>query len=595
MENQSLQQIGIGIVTANKPFGEKFAEVFLLEQAQLSDEEVNSSDKETLNIEMADGTSKQLTVKGSFKVKAKWLRLGDSQRITPPDLVIGQHVMVYNKPGYDEFYWVKIYEENDIGLQEVVTYGFIAKNKNDKAEVDPSYMEKMYRLTVSTKDGEIRFKTTDANEEQTTYNFWIDTFNGNFGFEDKQGNFSMFDSVNGVKKSNITKGYNSRIGETINQYILKNLTTKIDGEHNLYVGSVASMELKGDYNFKGAGAYNFDNNGDYNIKNVGMIQFKTMKEMIFQSNQDYTVLSNGGKVTIISGSGISISAPTIDLVGVVNCGTLSCGALSVGGAAPQPPALKQANIPGAKMDKLKDALKVLDEETKVEEKEKEGEGGGGSTGKSRSSRDGGGNGGSEEEEKDPWQDETKPKDPEALQEPDKSVSNYEKECEINAKAGMKTDVKGEYGVTSAAAMSFETQAEMKMKSQMAKIEATIATIKAQGGLSLQGAGGDLMDLLSNVVDVICTAIDIPHGSASGPTVPTMAGTTAAQSLKPLLTAFKGGATRSNTQTSFRARSLGLPTPQEEALKTPEEIIEELKNLKIPVVEPKENKNKKDKR
>lgn len=590
MSKDSLQQIGIGIVTANKPSGEKFAEVFLLEQAQLAKEEVNSKDKETITLDLADGTSKQITVEDSFKVKAKWLRLGDSQRITPPDLVIGQHVMVYNKPGYDEFYWVKIYEENDIALQEVVTYGFMAKNKNDKAEVDPAYMEKMYRLTVSTKDGEIRFKTTDANEEQTTYNFWIDTCNGNFGFEDKQGNFSMFDSVNGVRKSNITKGYNSRVGETINQYILKNLTTKVDGEHNLYVGSIASMELKGDYNFKGSGAYNFDNNGDYNIKNVGMIQFKTMKEMIFQANQDYTILSNGGKITIISGSGVSISAPTIDLVGVVNCGTLSCGALNIGGAAPQPPTLKQANIPGAKMDNLKDALKVLDEETKVEEKEKEGEGG--STGKSRFFRSGKGGGDSEEKEDDPWKDETKPTDPEKLQEPDKSVSNFEKECEINAKAGMKTSVKGEYGVSSEGVMSFETQAEMKMKSQIAKLEATMATIKAEGGLSLQGAGGDLMDLLSNVVDVICTAIDVPHGSASGPTVPTMAGTVAAQSLKPLLTAFKGGATRSASTASFRARSLGLPEPEEE-LKKPEEIIEEIKSLKLPVVEPKKNKNKKD--
>lgn len=590
MFKDSLQQVGIGIVTANKPSGEKFAEIFLLEQAQLSKEEVNSKEKETITLDLADGTSKQITVEDSFKVMAKWLRIGDSQRITPPDLVIGQHVMVYNKPGYDEFYWVKLYEENDIGLQEVVTYGFIAKNKNDKAEVDPSYMEKMYRLTISTKDGEIRFKTTDANEEQTTYNFWIDTFNGNFGFEDKQGNFTMFDSVNGIKKTNITKGYNSRIGETINQYILKNLTTKIDGEHNLYVGSIASMELKGDYNFKGSGAYNFDNNGDYNIKNVGIIQFKTMKEMIFQSNQDYTILSNGGKVTIISGSGISISAPTIDLVGVVNCGTLSCGALSVGGAAPQPPTLKQVNIPGAKMDNFKDALKVLDEETKVEEKEKESDGGG-SSAKSRSARDGESNGESEEE-KDPWKDETKPKEPESLKEPDKSVSNYEKECEINAKAGMKTDVKGKYGVTSVGVMSFETRAEMKMKSQIAKIEASIATIKAEGGLSLQGANGDLMDLLSNVVEVICTAIDIPHGSGSGPTVPTMAGTTAAQSLKPLLAAFKGGATRSIQATSFRARSLGLPL-QEEKLKTPEEIIEELKSLKIPIVEPENNKKEKD--
>lgn len=593
MSKDSLVQVGIGIVTETKPHGERYASVFLLEKAQLADEEVNSDEETSVNIELSDGTVKQLNVKEKFSVQAKWLRIGDSQRITPPDLVVGHHVMIYQKPGYDEFYWVKLFEENDIGLQEVVTYGWIAKHKDDTAEVDPSYLEKMYRLTVSTKDGEIRFKTTDANEEQTTYNFFLDTMNGIMGFEDKQGNFFTFDSVNSIRKINILKDYNTKIGETRNSYIVKNENIKTDAEYNLYVGSIHSMEVKADYNYRGKGTYNFDNNGDYNIKNVGNIQFKTMKEMIFQSNQDVTILSNGGKISIISGSGISVSAPTIDLVGVISCGALTCGALSVGGAAPQPPALKQADIPGADMSKLEDAMKVLEEATKVDDEEGEDSGGSsGSSGtKSRSTRNGNSSKDSEEEE-DPWKDETKPSEPEKLKEPDKSVSTYEKPSEINAKANMNVNVEGTYEVASKGSMGISTEAELKVESQIAKLQAQMATIKADGGLSLQGSGGDLMDLLISIVDTLTTAIDSPHGSANGPTVPTGAGAIAGATIKPMLTAFKGGATRSIRSSDFRLASLGIAPEEEKNPFDVSEIIEKIKSLPIPVP-PKEENDEKD--
>lgn len=559
MDTESFVIIGVGTVTENKPHGDWYAEIFLLEKAQLAEEEVNSKDKNIYTLNLPNGTKKQISLENNNKVKAKWLNLGHPDRLTPPDLTINQHVLVYQKPGYDEYYWIKLFSEKELNLQEEVTYGWMARNESDKAEVDPGYLEHMYLLALSTLKGQITFRTTDANNEKSTYKFMMDTKEGKVSLQDKQNNFFLWNSVDGIYQSNIIKEKNTRLGETRNQYNGKDYNLKIEGMNNLYIGSTTNYNFLKDFNFKLDGNYGLDLTKDYNLKALGSIQMKSMKDMVLQPNQDFAVVSSGGEIQLVSSKSISIVAPTINLVGNVQTPSLACGALAVGGAAPVPPALKLPNIPELQMNEFDKSMEKLEEVTKVEEEDSKEEGSGQPSGK-------------EEDKEDPWKNEQQPQEPEKPQEPSESKSTFEKPATFEASSTL--DIKA--------------QSELNMSSQAsAKLSGTTTLIEGTGGLSLKGGGMDITDLLSAIIDGLCLAIDMPHATPAGPSVPPMAGTAAKESLKSLLTAFKGAASFSVSEKGRRMRraALGIPEQTEqvnpkiqEAIYNINKALEEFKTM-----------------
>lgn len=527
------QPLGLGIVSENKPSGEWYASVFLIEQSQLGDADINSKEKSDITIELANGGTKKISVKPDYKVKAKWLRVGDTQRITPPDLYINQKVLVYNKPGYDEYYWIPVFLENEIRVNEEVTYGFMARHKDDKAEMDASFLEKMYRLAISTETGEVRWSTSTANEEQTAYTLFMDTKNGLMGYEDKQGNYWMLDSPNGTIKSNLLKDNNLKISESRNTLISKNDVLKVGGNSFGLISGATMIKSDGEVGYKTKGSTTFENNGEVNLKAVKNIQVQSLDSVLINGNKDVHILSNGGKVSIVAPGGLSILAPTIDLVGAVQTGAFSCLALSVGGAAPQPPQLVQPQIKALETKDLDDAMKNLEEIFK--EKKEDESGGGSSGGKTRSARSG------QEEEKDPWADKTEPQKPEPLEEPTVSKSTMEKEAEILASKGLT--------INSDAKIHLNGGPEMK-------VTGNITSIAGDQGISIKGVTGDLVDLLIEVVTELAAAIDSPHnftggnsgGPVMGPTIPAMKGSEALAKLTVKLTQWKGGATRAASLT-----------------------------------------------
>ena len=161
------------------------------------------TDKDIIEVTTIDvhGNTISVNVDKSKVITAKWLPLDNSNRITPPDIMKGETVNIYNFNGIDGYYWNTVYCEPDLRKHEKVIYFY--SNKDDIENKD--YMDKGYYLTVNTYDKYIKLHTADNDGEHTTYDIDIDTKEGKLTIRDGKGNFIELDSADDKLHSNINR------------------------------------------------------------------------------------------------------------------------------------------------------------------------------------------------------------------------------------------------------------------------------------------------------------------------------------------------------------------------------------------------------
>ena len=127
---------------------------------------------------------------GEAIIKAKWVPLGHSNRITPPDVVKNESVIIMKFGDTDEYYWTTIFREPMLRRLETVLYAFgnLAKGlvKWDKTS--------SYWFEVSTHDKYLHLKTTKSNGEAFEYDVKIDTDKSNLTIKDNIDNQIVLDS-----------------------------------------------------------------------------------------------------------------------------------------------------------------------------------------------------------------------------------------------------------------------------------------------------------------------------------------------------------------------------------------------------------------
>ena len=81
---------------------------------------------------------KEVTIKleESKFVYAKWLQHGQSNRVTPPDLGIGEKVLLYSFGNNDELYWTTIDTDSKLRKNETVTWSFMKDSGSYSCTVD---------------------------------------------------------------------------------------------------------------------------------------------------------------------------------------------------------------------------------------------------------------------------------------------------------------------------------------------------------------------------------------------------------------------------------------------------------------------------
>lgn len=189
MKFSALNFYSEGLVGANRD-GTHFIEVFPLGVLGAKDGDVSAS-VGRIQEEGTDGQGKryQVTLEFTDTIPARWLPM-DTNRITPPDVRVGELVRLYRVADTDQFFWRTLGMDNNLRRLETVIYAFSA-TEGDVEELTP---ENSYFFEISTHSKQITLSTCKANREPFAYLLQIDTEEGIITIEDDVGNTIIFNS-----------------------------------------------------------------------------------------------------------------------------------------------------------------------------------------------------------------------------------------------------------------------------------------------------------------------------------------------------------------------------------------------------------------
>lgn len=189
MKFTALQFYTEGLVAANRD-GSHYIEVFPLGVLGAKGGEVTAAVGE-IKSEGTDGKGKryQVTMEFTDTIPAKWLPL-DTNRLTPPDVRIGERVQLYRVADTDQFFWKTLGLDNNLRRLETVIYAFSA-TQDDIEELNS---DNSYFFELSTHSKNITFSTSKANGEPFAYIIQINTEEGIITIKDDDGNFFILNS-----------------------------------------------------------------------------------------------------------------------------------------------------------------------------------------------------------------------------------------------------------------------------------------------------------------------------------------------------------------------------------------------------------------
>lgn len=187
-----LTAVSVGHVAANKALNSTMVEISPIEampmqSGELADNTTEYKSKAT----DGDGAAYETSTTMKASIQAEWIPLGDSNRMTPPDVRRGELVVVYQFGDSDKYYWNTL--KNDLAFRklETVVWAFSATtDENAKPNHDNCYF-----IEVSTHKGSISIHTTKANGEPYTYDIVLNTKEGSFSIVDDIGNEFLMDSA----------------------------------------------------------------------------------------------------------------------------------------------------------------------------------------------------------------------------------------------------------------------------------------------------------------------------------------------------------------------------------------------------------------
>ena len=186
--------LGFGTVANNKESNTKQIYVYLPKVMPLADGKTTADAKESeQQSKNAKGEAVQSTVLQGNAVPCTWNPMGDSNRLTPPDVREGSKVSVYQVTGSDTYYWTTWGVNAETMRLETVMYGWSASpNIDENAEFN---INNFYTFSVSTHSGEIRFRTSQANGEATIFELLINAMKGKIMIGGKEKNYFVLDDI----------------------------------------------------------------------------------------------------------------------------------------------------------------------------------------------------------------------------------------------------------------------------------------------------------------------------------------------------------------------------------------------------------------
>ena len=199
-----LRFYSIGIVAANKALSSTVIEVTPIEELPMLDGEIDSNTTtETATGIDSSGAHYSSSVTMGNSIQAEWLRLGSSNRMTPPDVRRGESVIIYQFADADKYYWNTLKNDSQLRKLETVVYAFSGTPDNADSPLNES---NAYYLEISTHTKHVTFHTSQANGEPYGYDIQINTDLGFLVFQDTIGNQFTLDSRSHTFRMQNTEG-----------------------------------------------------------------------------------------------------------------------------------------------------------------------------------------------------------------------------------------------------------------------------------------------------------------------------------------------------------------------------------------------------
>jgi len=175
-------RFSIGYVEEDIEIGSSTIKVFVMEKLPNYSGELGEKKEETVNNTAPGESISTVSVKG-VAIEAKWLNIGNSNRLTPPDVVKGELVDIYSYTKDDKYYWETLGSEIKNRKNERAVFFF--SNKKDNIVKDKSWLNKGYHFTIDTKNKYAKFFTSDNDGEKTWWDVLVDTGKGIFTIRNK--------------------------------------------------------------------------------------------------------------------------------------------------------------------------------------------------------------------------------------------------------------------------------------------------------------------------------------------------------------------------------------------------------------------------
>lgn len=236
----------IGTAAENLPRNSERLEISPLEQLpKMNGELTQKEDGYRAASSDHDGQAYEENASITATINAKWLPLGQSNRMTPPNVRRGEDVIIYQFADADEYYWDA--RNNQVGLRKLETVVWAFSGTADESDNNPT-PENCYVMELSTHDGYVKLTTSKKNGEPYAYTIELNTKEGKYTLKDDIDNsFTLDSKQNHFKMQNAKGSFLEIKQEAIN---MQAKTITMNGKQSVMTDS-PSITLEGMTGVKG--------------------------------------------------------------------------------------------------------------------------------------------------------------------------------------------------------------------------------------------------------------------------------------------------------------------------------------------------------
>lgn len=240
MEITKLHIYGLGIVAVNKPLTSKDIEVTPIEDLPFLDGEIsdNVSIFESSG-KTKDGSTYTTSIDVTATIRATWLPIGISNRVTPPDVRRGEKVVIYRYGETDRYYWTTLEYDMKLRKLETVIFAF----SNTQVEAKEGTADSTYFFEVSTHKKLVTFHTSKSDGEPFSYTFQFNTKDGNWIVQDDIGNLISVDSANvRIEVKNADGSHVDLDRKDIKVYAPNNIELRAENKIDIIAGNSVNVK-----------------------------------------------------------------------------------------------------------------------------------------------------------------------------------------------------------------------------------------------------------------------------------------------------------------------------------------------------------------